>query len=354
MSNRPDSPGKRPLRSAIWRAIRKGITQSKRDLHVAQVMVRGMLSIHRPLLVHLVPMRRCNLACGYCNEYDNFSQPVPLDEMFQRIDKLSSFGTGMTTISGGEPLMHPDLDQMVARIRKGGMVAGLLTNGYLLTEKRIKRLNAARLEYLQISIDNVTPDEMSKKSLKVLDQKLVLLARFAEFGVNVNSVIGSGIEHPEDAIVITRRASELGFTTSVGIIHDGDGRLKPLSQAEHDIYRTIKKTGKSSYSWMNRFENNLSRGKPNEWRCRAGSRYLYVDENGLVHYCSQQRGYPAIPLHSYTQQDLRREYFTKKACAPHCTVACVQRIAWWDSWRHPQTLRRQSPVSARLEQGQQD
>ena len=354
MSRRPNPKGKTPLRSAIWRVIRKGITQSKRDLHVARVMTQGMLSISRPFLVHIVPMRRCNLACGYCNEYDNFSQPVPLEEMFQRIDKLASFGTAIITISGGEPLMHPELDQMLARIRERGMVAGLLTNGYLLTEKRIKRLNAARLEYLQISIDNVTPDEVSKKSLKVLDQKLVLLARFAEFGVNVNSVIGSGIEHPEDAIVITRRAAELGFTTSVGILHDGDGRLKPLSEAEQNVYRTIKKVGKVSYGWMNRFEKNLIRGKPNEWRCRAGSRYLYVDENGLVHYCSQQRGYPAIPLLAYTQQDMRREYFTKKSCAPHCTVACVQRIAWWDSWRHPQTLKRKVPVSVRLEQGQQD
>ena len=88
----------------------------------------------------------------------------------------------------------------------------------------------------------------------------------------------------------------------------------------------------------NRFERNLVEGKPNKWRCRARARYLYIDEDGLVHYCSQQRGYPAIPLESYTIQDIRREYVTKKACAPYCTVACVQRVAWSDSWRSPQTL----------------
>lgn len=313
-----------------------------------------MLSTRRPLLVHIVPMRRCNLACAYCNEYDDFSQPVPLNLMLGRVDKLASLGTAMIGISGGEPLMHPELDQIIAYIRERGMVTSLLTNGYLLTEQRIARLNEAGLEFLQISIDNVNPDEVSKKSLKVLDQKLILLARFAEFGVNVNSVIGGGIKHPEDALVITRRASELGFTTSIGIVHGGNGHLKPLSDLENGIYQTIKNVGAKNFGFLNRFEENLVRGRPNEWRCRAGARYLYIDENGLVHYCSQQRGYPAVPLSEYSQKDIRREYSTIKACAPYCTVACVQRISRLDSWRHPQTLERRMPVPAKVTRRQQD
>ena len=75
--------------------------------------------------------------------------------MVRRIDKLADLGTAMTTISGGEPLMHPDLDEIIAHLRKRGMVAGLLTNGYLLTEQLIRRLNVAGVEFLQISIDNV-------------------------------------------------------------------------------------------------------------------------------------------------------------------------------------------------------
>ena len=333
--------------------MRKRVSKVKRSLHFARVMALGMLSTRRPLLVHIVPMRRCNLACTYCNEYDDFSNPVPLDAMLRRVDKLASFGTAMITVSGGEPLMHPELDQIIAYIRERGIMSTLLTNGYLLTKQRIERLNGAGLEYMQISIDNVNPDEVSKKSLKVLDQKLVLLARYAEFGVNVNSVIGSGIKHPEDAIVIARRASELGFTTSVGIVHNGNGNLEPLSDLEKGIYQTIKNIGTRNLGFLNRFEENLVQGKPNEWRCRAGARYLYIDENGLVHYCSQQRGYPAVPLSDYSQQDIRREYFTEKACAPYCTVACVQRISFADGWRHPQTLDRKMPVSAKLEQRQQ-
>src|SRR6266436_2406869 len=77
---------------------------------------------------------------------------------------------------------HP----IIARIRKRGMIAGMITNGYLLVADRIKRLNRAGLEHLQISIDNVMPDEVSKKSLKTLDGRLELLAQHAIFQVNIN------------------------------------------------------------------------------------------------------------------------------------------------------------------------
>ena len=55
----------------------------------------------------------------------------------------------------------------------------------------------------------------------------------------------------------------------------------------------------------------------------AGSRYLYVCEDGLVHYCSQQRGFPAIPLEKHTREHLEHEYHTQKSCALRCTVSAV-------------------------------
>jgi MoaA/NifB/PqqE/SkfB family radical SAM enzyme len=215
----------------------------------------------------------------------------------------------------------------------------MITNGYLLTRERIERLNRAGLEHLQISIDNALPDETSKKSLKVLDQKLVLLSEYAEFQVNINSVLGCGIRFPEDALKVARRALELGFTSTIGVLHDGNGQLKPLSDKEQKIFEEVMDLGKSSYSRFNQFQHNIARGKTNEWRCRSGARYLYICEDGLVHWCSQQRGYPGIPLMNYTLDDFRRQFNTAKPCAPHCTVSCSQQVSMLDNWRAPQTLR---------------
>lgn len=314
-----------------------------RNLRGAQMAVRALASTDHPLLAHIIPMRRCNLACTYCNEFDDFSKPVPIEEMYRRIDKLGALGTAVVTISGGEPLMHPELDDVIGRIRANGMIAGLITNGYLLVAERIQRLNRAGLEWLQISIDNVNPDDVSKKSLKVLDKKLQSLAEHADFHVNINSVVGGGIAHPQDALVIGKRAVELGFTSTIGIIHDGGGQLQPLNEEERRIYHEMQALEKSSFTRVNAFQDNIAKGLPNDWRCRAGARYLYICEDGLVHYCSQQRGYPAVPLEKYTRDDLRREYLTEKSCAPNCTVSCVHQVSIFDSWRAPQNPAANTP-----------
>ena len=162
-------------------ALRRRLKSVERDVHGLWQILKALVSTDHPLLAHLIPMRRCNLACTYCNEFDNFSEPVPADRMLRRVDLLGDLGTSVITISGGEPLLHPQLDDIIRHMRKRRIVSGLITNGYLLTADRIQRLNRSGLEWLQISIDNVIPDEVSKKSLKVLDRKLRTAGRTCGF-----------------------------------------------------------------------------------------------------------------------------------------------------------------------------
>src|SRR6188474_744626 len=121
-----------------------------RKLRSAREFLRGLAHTAHPLLVQIIPIRRCNIDCGYCNEYDKVSEPVPTDVMKRRIDRLAELGTSVVAFSGGEPMLHPDLDELLRHIRSRGMMAGLITNGYLLSPKRILALNAAGLDFLQI------------------------------------------------------------------------------------------------------------------------------------------------------------------------------------------------------------
>lgn len=299
------------------------------------MFARAMASPDHPILAQIIPIRRCNLACTYCNEFDKVSPPVETGEMLRRIDKLGKLGTAIITFSGGEPMLHPDLDLLIERVRKQGAIATLITNGYFLVPDRIRRLNAAGLDYLQISIDNVQPDDVSKKSLKVLDRKLEWLAEHAEFDITINSVLGSKIAHPEDAYQIAVRARELGFASTVGILHDGGGQLLPLTTEQSGVHSRILGLGSGLFSFAHhdQFQQNIARGLPNAWHCPAGGRFLYICEDGLVHYCSQQRGHPAIPLADYTRDDLIREGRRPKGCAPFCTISCVHQTAMLDSFR---------------------
>ena len=87
-------------------------------LRELRMIGKALLSTKHPILAHIIPMRRCNLDCGYCNEYDDVSKPVPFEEMKRRLDKLAGMGTTIITISGGEPLMHPDLRSEERRVGK--------------------------------------------------------------------------------------------------------------------------------------------------------------------------------------------------------------------------------------------
>lgn len=322
----------------MLRLIRKAdrrLAKLKRRLREARALARAFQAPHRPVLAQIVPTRRCNLSCTYCNEFDRISAPVPLPDMLRRIDQLAALGTGIITLSGGEPLLHPDVTAIVAHIRARGVIATIITNGYLLTPPVIGRLNNAGLDSLQISIDNVTPDEVSKKSLKVLDQKLRWLAAHASFDVTVNAVVGGASASPDDALTIARRARQFGFQSTVGIIHDSSGQLVPLTGRERHVLRATMALERSAFSFdrFNPFQETLAAGQPYDWHCRAGSRYLYVCEDGLVHYCSQQRGRPGIPLEQYTASDLAREHARIKTCAPYCTIGCVHRVAMVDDLR---------------------
>src|SRR5260370_40066540 len=135
---------------------------------------------------------------------------------------------------------------------------------------------------MKISMENVNPDDVSKKSLKVLDKKLQMLAEYAEFHVNINSVVGGGVHHPQDALTIGKRALELGFSSTIGIIHDGDGQLQPLADEERRIYHEMKNLEKRSFTRINAFQDNISLVTPNQWLCRAVAPFLYFSVVGLV------------------------------------------------------------------------
>ena len=109
----------------------------------------------------------------------------------------------------------------------------------------------------------------------------------------------------------------------------------PLDAERQRVHAAISSLGRGFYSHAHdhMFQKNLIAGRSNQWHCRAGARYLYVCEDGLVHWCSQQRGTPGIPLARYGPADLDREYQSEKSCAPHCTVSCVHRVSLLDEIR---------------------
>jgi MoaA/NifB/PqqE/SkfB family radical SAM enzyme len=304
-----------------WRAVFRG--------------ARAAILPLTPMLVQMVVTRRCNLSCGYCNEFDETSDPIPTAVLERQIDHVASLGTLVLTFTGGEPLLHPDLDRLIARARGRGLVVTSITNGYPVTRRWIERLNDAGLTLLQISIDNLEPNDVSQKSLSKVAPKLELLRRHAKFGVNVNAVLGSS--SPAHTRLLVDEVERYGFYMTVGLMHDHLGQLDPGLAGDElaGLYREMRARSKKSvfHHAGEGWEDVIIADGRAPFKCRAGSRYLYVDEHGVVSYCSQRRGEPGVPLLDYGIEHLRDGSRLGKGCEDRCTIACVRRASALDGWR---------------------
>ncbi|MEM7608573.1 MAG: radical SAM protein [Myxococcota bacterium] len=304
-----------------------------------------LLRPETPLLTQLVVTRRCNLTCGYCNEYDDFSPPIPLDTLYERIDHLAKLGNLILTLTGGEPFLHPDLDKVVKRAVDHGMVVTSISNAYPLTKKRIEQMNEAGLTLLQISVDNMEPNEVSQKSWSKIKKRLEGVKKWAKFKVNINAVLGSSPADSTRELVESIRG--MGFYQTVGLLHDEQGQIVPglLGDKLPSFYDEMQ--GRRNKSVFHRlgegWETRMIRGESASFRCRAGARYLYVDEFGKVNYCSQRRPEPGIPLLEYGREELHRAYHAPKGCESNCTIACVRRASSLDEWRPQRGLPMHAP-----------
>ena len=218
------------------------------------------------------------------------------------------------------------------------MVSSLITNGYLLSPERIARAQRRPASTTCRSASTTSsPDDISLKSLRLLEPKLKWLAEHAVFGVNINSVVGAGVKNPEDALAVARRARELGFTSSIGILHDGQRPAPARSPTrEMAVYEELKKFGSratrgstrsSRTTWPRPAQQvELPRGLALPVRGRGRARQLLLAD------ARDARG-PARELHA--RRTCAASTTRAKSCAPYCTVNCVQRVALFDNWRAP-------------------
>jgi len=283
-----------------------------------------------PIEAQLIVTRRCNLSCGYCSEYDTVSAMIPLDVLKQRIDALHRLGVVNIALLGGEPLMHPDLPAVVAYGNRHAQVS-ITTNGFLLTESLIRRLNAAGLANMEVSVDAVRADRTGyiQKCLKTIGPKLRLVRQFAQFDAFVNMVLCDQTKDEFDEAI--RELGQLGFVVTIDLLHDAHGTIQIAGRSYQDLWRRWY-VDRTPQAYLDQdYGAELIAGRRPEWQCRAGSRFLYVDEFGLVQFCSAQRGRLNKPLAEYTRRDLQAHARTYKGCERGCALLCVYRVSALDN-----------------------
>jgi MoaA/NifB/PqqE/SkfB family radical SAM enzyme len=291
--------------------------------------VPRVLFSNAPLDAQLIVTRRCNLSCGYCSEYDNFSEPVPLATLQERIDALHRLGSINITMLGGEPLLHPDIGELVRFAGRKSNVS-VVTNGFLLRNAVIEELNKAGLNNLTVSIDTLhaDPTRYIQKSFRSLKTRLARLQALARFDVHVTAVLCESSR--DDFRELMEEISSFGFRMSVNLIHNPKGYIAISGEPYLELYEEFYREGKPFTFLDYEYGKQLLRGETPEWKCRAGARYMYVDEHGDVQLCASQLGRLGKPLLEYSKADLDANSKSYKGCEEGCSVGCAFRCSLVD------------------------
>ena len=295
-------------------------------------LTKAALDPGRPVLIQLVVTKRCNLSCGYCFEYDKISKPVPLEVLKARIDECKRLKAVFITLNGGEPLLHPQIVDLVSYISASGMIPMMNSNGHILKPALIKSLNEAGLFGMQISCDSLEDNEVTSKSMKRLRPKLEMLKQHADFIVRINGVLGSG--PPQEAVEVAKIVLGYGFDFQCSLVRDANGSailLDPETQAAYMEIRNLK--GRLPAVLNDNFQLPLVRGEDVNWKCRSGARHFEVDSAGLVHLCQPRTGMPAKRLEDYTVADIKHHFNSEKPCTKRCSVAYAHLGSRMDAFR---------------------
>ena len=283
-----------------------------------------------PWLAQVVVTRRCNLKCGYCTEYDRTSDPVPYEELALRLAKLAELRAWAVCLTGGEPTMHPRLPDLVAEMKRLGFKRRMLiTNGWRLTPALIDALNGAGLTDMQISVDGVNPKKVTAKTLKPCERTGTPCGE-GDFQS------GHERRHRKRAARRGARGRGLrkahGFTPRILLVHDENGQSQ-LSHEELSVYDEAKRRIGDRANEAFGYRGKMIESGEAPFKCRSGSRYLYIDEFGSVHWCYQTRQAFSKDLLAYTYADLREQFDTPKNCNAHCTIGCARTASATDQWR---------------------
>jgi len=134
-------------------------------------------------------IRRCNLTCKHCYSTSanrDFAGELATDEVFQVMDDLKAYGVPVLILSGGEPLMRPDILQIAARAKEQGFYVGLSSNGTLIDEATAEAIAETNFNYVGISLDGLGATHDRFRRLDgAFDQALAGVRRCMALGVKV-------------------------------------------------------------------------------------------------------------------------------------------------------------------------
>lgn len=252
----------------------------------------------RPTLVNLEVTKTCNAFCSFCNYYLTPKNEKRLIDYSRIIQKVKPF---VVSITGGEPLLRKDLEQIIKKIKKShwGCYVGMITNGALLTKERARSLRNAGLDQISISLD--FPDKRHDKSRGIpglfnrIMKVIPYLKDMGFYRISFNTVITR--ENIKDLTRIADLALSLGINvsySSYSSMKNGNLDLIPSNGFIDTLRDTIDKLIEHKKAYRNVMNSEYYLLKIPEYfgnggikGCLAGVKFIQVTPQGEIKRCAE-------------------------------------------------------------------
>lgn len=190
-------------------------------------------------------IRRCNLACRHCYSISadtDFPGELSTGQVFSVMDDLKAFGVPVLILSGGEPLLRPDIHDIAARAKSMGFYVGLSTNGTLIDDSNIRRIAGVGFDYVGISLDGIkdTHDRFRRRA-GAYDRSLaaIRLCRDAGIKVGVRFTVTQDNQHDLPALLDLIEHERIDKFYLSHLNYAGRGNVNRKTDACHETSRRV-------------------------------------------------------------------------------------------------------------------
>lgn len=153
-------------------------------------------TLSAPVRIHFYYTTKCNLNCAHCfTKKDNVGEEMPLSLKIEMLNQMKKYGINEILIGGGEPFAKDDIFEFIEECQKRNIVTKVFTNGLLLNEEIVRKMQFWNLKYLSISVDGYNDDEYQRvrgiRGLDIIKRNVKLLKQYCSFPIAISITVNS-------------------------------------------------------------------------------------------------------------------------------------------------------------------
>ncbi len=314
--------------------------------------------LKRPYSCNFKITERCNLRCPMCNIWKiaNKSKELSFDQMWTVRDRITNLGVARVVITGGEPFLRSDLENITALFTGGGFSTTLLTNGLAASPERLEKMVQVGLDDIGISIDSLdagTQDEMTggKNVLGKILETLKTAVRLLPDGIVqvMTTVTPKNIKEVPGIVEFVADAGALSVINPVNLPAEKDENRLLSRDSEYfqstkfdpaevdNIYDRIEDMKEKGYPiivsdrFLRESRRYLKTGYFN-WKCHAGIHYFTIFSDGSLAACSDLE--PKINIldpdfkRKFHSAEMKNAFAQQRAACSGCIYSCWREISY--------------------------